>query len=353
MQTTSGSSADSTTPGPRWTLSVPALAVSQLALSDRYLAYAVVTAGASQGAARPTRVDAVDLDSKTKRPLASTTWPQGQTDLVRISGSWVLWEDLERMPSTDANSMRWKVFAHNLADGSTRTLASSDRPSALPSLAAGAGRLVWTQAGGPDAAEGFAVHVSETDTGASRVLASGLPQVNDLAVSANGVYYTTADPDADGQRVWCVPWSGGAPRRVDTGGPGQGLKIGETGLASWEDATVGPARRLGVGRLGGAAAPDTLAPGPTFLDLPGASNAAPGAAAVAFFDGVDHFRAVRVSPDGTLSAPIELSRDGEVLHVPCRIAADGEEFAYCVEPDGQRSGDASESPITVVVTSIP
>ncbi|MEP7159878.1 MAG: hypothetical protein ABI746_02110 [Dermatophilaceae bacterium] len=352
-EATSGSSAGSAAAIPRWTLSVPAFAVSQLGLSDRYLAYAVVTPGASQGAARPTRVDAVDLDTKAIRTVASTTWPQGQTDLVRISGSWLLWEDLERTPSTDVSSMRWKVLAHNLADGSTRTLASSDLPSALPSLAAGAGRLAWTQASGPDAASGFAVHVFETATGASRVLASGLPPVNDLAVSAGGIYYTTADPGAASQKVWCVPGSGGPPRPVDIGGPGRGLKIGETGLASWEDATVGPARRLGIGRLGDAAAADTLAQGPTFLDLPGASNAAPGAGAVAFFDGVDHFRAVRVGLDGTLSAPIKLSRDGEALHVPCRIAAYGDEVAYCVEPDGASSGDGSGSSITVVVTSVP
>ena len=49
------------------------------------------------------RVELLDLASRDVRRIATTSWPAGQTDLVRTDGGWVLWEDLERTPSTDAS----------------------------------------------------------------------------------------------------------------------------------------------------------------------------------------------------------------------------------------------------------
>ncbi len=360
-QSASGAGAATASVTSRADVEIPAQALTQLALGEGFVAFAVVPVGGAQ-IARPNRVELLDLASRDVRRIATTSWPAGQTDLVRTDGGWVLWEDLERTPSTDASVMRWKVMAHRLADSTTHTLAASDTPSAIPTLAAGGGRLVWTSGGGADGAGGLALHAYETSTGTSRQLASGLPRLTDLAAAPDGAYYTVADPTTGAQVTWRVPWQGGAPSRLDTGGSSRSFRASGSGLASWEDAEAGPSKRLGIARLRGVGASDGsgdgpdqgsgsgLAAGPAYLDAPGASNTAPGRDVVAYFDGQAHVRAVPVASDGSLGTPAPVSADGELLHVPCRITARDREVAYCTEPDLSTAGPPTH--ITLKVKTV-
>ncbi len=326
---------------------MPAQALTQLALGDGFVAYAVVPAGGGQ-VVRPNGVEVADLASRSTRRIAGSSWPAGQTDLVRADGGWVLWEDLERTPSTDGGAMRWKVMAHRLADSSTHTLADSPTPSTIPTLAAGAGRLLWTSGGGTDGAAGLSLHAYDTSTGSSRRLASGLPRITDVAAAPDGAYYTVIDPSAGTQATWHVPWDGGTPARLDTGGSSRSFRVSGTGLASWEEAAAGPSKGLGIARLGGTGKP--FASGPTHLDAPGASNTAPGTDVVSYFDGDAHFRSVPVAGDGSLGTPVAVSADGEFLHVPCRITARGHDVAYCTEPDFSSAGPPTS--ITLKIKTI-
>lgn len=328
---------------------IAAQAITQLALGEGYVAFAVVPRDGAT-VARPSRVEILDLASREVRRIATTSWPAGQTDLVRADDGWVLWEDLERTPSTDGGVMRWKVMAHRLSDSSTHTLATSDTPSAIPTLAAGGGRLVWTSGGGSDGTGGLSLHAYDTSTGTSRQLAAGLPRLTDLAAAPDGAYYTVADPKTAAQNTWRVPWQGGTPARLDTGGSSRSFRASGTGLASWEVATGGPSTRLGIGRLRGAGSAEGFATGPTYLDAPNASNTAPGTDVVSYFDGQAHFRAVPVAGDGTLGTPVPVSADGEFLHVPCRITARSHEVAYCTESDVATAGPPSA--ITLKVKTV-
>lgn len=328
-------------PEGRFTVQVPAKALSNLALSETQLLFVVTPSELPPGDSRPTRVTVMDLSTRQVTEVATTQWPQGQVEGPLIAGSWAFWLDEARLPSTDWMYLPWRIHAHDLDSGATQALAESPTETAIPAMTAGSGRLAWAQGGPPGDTKGIDVHMFSPSTGAKHTLATGLKQVLDGTAGPDGFYYTVSDPGGQTLKPWRIAWSGGAPEAVEVPGQVRRLRMNDDGLASWEDSVSGPASRLGIGHLSAGSAP------PAFMSMVNASNAAPGKDMVAFYDGDSHVRAVRVEPDGTLSAAIQVSQDDEELHVPCRIAAHGSTVAYCVEP--ATPGD----PIIVVVTTLP
>jgi hypothetical protein len=305
----------------RTSLPVRGATVEHLTLFGRWVGYAVNHSDAKGSVAR--QVEAIDVSTKQVRAVATSSWPQGQTDWVEGTGNWIFWTDQQQQGSDQVPSMKWRILGEDLSTGRKVTVAESPFPSPVPIPRAGAGRLAWFEQAKPAVAT-VTIKAFDTTTATTRVLLDGVQAPSGITAGPTFVTYDLLT-SATKSNLWRLPWTGGQPTQVTTDDHSRNARSADdSDTAVWEQATTGDASGLSAG--------DPSQPAHVVsLGLPGASNAVPGDGFVALLaaDG-----SVQAAPITAQPTPVTLSTT--VPGVPCRIAVDKDRVAFCQAPDGHQ-----------------